>query len=176
MIMRSRSPQVGKITIRELCLLSLMGGLMLAAQVVMSVLPNIHITAIFIIITAVAFGWKVMYSVAVFIMLEGLIWGFGTWWFCYWYLWPILAIAAILMKKNDSALIWAVIAALHGICFGALCAIPYLFIGGWEMAISYWISGIPYDLAHCAGNFVLTLLLFTPLKKVITLAMGKKSF
>ncbi len=173
--MRSRSPQAGKLNVKELCVLSLMGGLMLASQVVMSALPNIHITAIFIILTAVAFGWKSMYSIAVFIILEGLIWGFGTWWFSYWYLWPILAIVAVLMRKNDSALIWAVVSAVHGICFGALCSITYLFIGGWEMAISYWISGIPFDLAHCAGNFILTLLLFNPLKKVIFLATGKKT-
>ena len=173
--MRSLSPQAGKLSIRELCILSLMGGLMLASQVVMSALPNIHITAIFIILTAVTFGWKVMFSVVVFIILEGLIWGFGTWWLSYWYLWPLLAAVAVLMRKNDSTLIWAVVAAVHGICFGALCSIPYLFIGGWEMAVSYWISGIPYDLAHCAGNFVLTLVLFVPLKKAMYLAMGKKS-
>ncbi|MBE6949140.1 MAG: hypothetical protein E7456_04775 [Ruminococcaceae bacterium] len=171
--MRSHLPPAGKLNVRELCILSLMGGLMLAAQVVMSALPNIHITAIFIILTAVTFGWKALYSVAVFILLEGLIWGFGTWWFSYWYAWPALTAAAVIMRNNDSSLIWAVVAAVHGICFGALCSVPYLFIGGWEMAVSYWISGIPFDLAHCAGNFVLTLILFKPLKKVMYLAMGQ---
>ena len=173
--MKSHSPQAGKLNIRELCILSLMGGLMLASQVVMSALPNIHITAIFIILTSVTFGWKVMYSIAVFIMLEGFIWGFGTWWISYWYLWPVLAITAVLLRKNDSSLMWASVAGVHGICFGALCSIPYLFIGGWEMALSYWISGIPFDLAHCAGNFFLTLVLFKPLKKVISLVMSSKN-
>ena len=65
--------------------------------------------------------------------------------------------------ENDSALIWAVAAALHGLCFGALCAIPYFFAGGPAMAFSYWVSGVPFDLAHCAGNFVLTLVLYKPL-------------
>lgn len=174
--MRSPSQQVGKLTVLELCILSLMGGLMFALQVAMSSIPNVHVTAVLIIITAVTFGWKVMYSLSVFIILEGLFWGFGMWWFCYWYLWPVLAIAAILMRKNESSLIWAVVAAVHGICFGALCSIPYLFIGGPEMALSYWISGIPYDLAHCAGNFVFTLLLFAPLKKAISLIIRNNRF
>ena len=157
----------GRADIRELCLLSLMGALMFALQAAMASLPNIHVTALLIILCAVFFGWKALYSVAVFIMLEGLIWGFGLWWLCYWYLWPALTVAAVLMRKNDSPLIWAVVAAIHGLCFGALCSVPYLFIGGAEAAFSMWISGIPFDLAHCAGNFVLTLILYRPLYGVM---------
>lgn len=168
--MRPRSAHT-KLSLRELCILSLMGALMLALQVAMSGLPNIHATALLIILTAVFFGWKCLYAVAVFIMLEGLIWGFGLWWACYWYLWPALAVPAVLLRRNRSALVWAIIAAMHGLLFGALCSIPYLFIGGAEMALSMWISGIGFDLAHCAGNFVLTLLLFSPLYKAFEKAL-----
>lgn len=163
-----------KISIKEISVLSLMGALMFVLQVAMSGIPNVHVTAVLIIITAVFWGWKCLYSVAVFIMLEGLVWGFGMWWFCYWYLWPVLAIPAVLLRKTDSALFWAVIAAVHGLIFGALCSIPYLFIGGWQMAVSYWVAGIPFDFAHCAGNFVFTLVLFKPLKKAISAAMKIK--
>lgn len=149
-----------------------MGALMFALQVVMASLPNIHLTALLIILTACSFGWRSLYSVFLFVLLEGLIYGFGLWWVSYLYAWPLLAAAAILMRRNDSALIWAVVAALHGLCFGALCAIPYLFIGGVKMAFSYWISGIPFDIPHCAGNFVLTLVLYKPLSKVLTRALN----
>lgn len=149
-----------------------MGALMFALQVVMASLPNIHLTALLIILTACSFGWRSLYSVFLFVLLEGLIYGFGLWWVSYLYAWPLLAAAAILMRRNDSALIWAVVAALHGLCFGALCAIPYLFIEGVKMAFSYWISGIPFDIPHCAGNFVLTLVLYKPLSKVLTRALN----
>ena len=154
-----------KPSLRELCILSLLGALMLALQVAASALPNIHFTAPIIIITAVFFGWKSLYAIIVFIMLEGLVWGFGLWWACYWYLWPALAIPAILLRQNRSALVWAIVAAIHGLLFGALYALIYYFVGGWEMVLAKWISGIPFDLAHCAGNFIITLLLFTPLCK-----------
>ena len=72
----------------------------------------------------------------------------------------------IFFRKSDSALFWAVIAGAHGLFFGAMTAIPYLFIGGLEAAVSYWISGIPFDLLHCAGNFVVTLILLNPLLKL----------
>ncbi len=161
--MRLHSEPAGKLSTRELVSLALLGALMFAAKAAMASLPNIHLNAVLIILGAVFFGWRVMYSIVIYIMLEGLIFGFSLWWGCYWYLWPLLGTAAVLLRKNRSPLIWAVAAGIHGLTFGALCSIPYLFIGGWAMALSSWVSGIPFDLAHCAGNFVLTLILFKPL-------------
>lgn len=149
-----------------MCLLALFGALMFGTQVAMASLPNIHLVAMFIILATLLFSWKALYSVAIFVMLEGLIYGFGIWWLSYLYIWPVLVVVAVFFRANDSALFWAVIAGVHGLCFGALCAIPYLFIGGWQAAASYWIAGIPFDLMQCAGNFVLTLLLLMPLKKL----------
>ena len=41
------------------------------------------------------------------------------------------------------------------------------------MALSYWVSGITFDLVHCAGNFVFTLTLYKPLYKVMEKILGK---
>ena len=155
-----------KPSLRDLCFLALMGALMLASQVAMAALPNIHIVALLIIITTLCFSWRALFSVALFVLLEGLIYGFGIWWISYLYAWPLLVPIVIFFRKNDSALFWAVIAGAHGLFFGAMTAIPYLFIGGREAAVSYWISGIPFDLLHCAGNFVVTLILLNPLLKL----------
>lgn len=160
-----------KLNTRELCILSLMGAVMLALQVATSGLPNIHLTAPIMIVCAIFFGWKSLYAIAVFIMLEGLVWGFGLWWACYWYLWPSLVIPAIFLRRCRDALVWAIVAALHGLLFGVLYALAYYFVGGFEMVLAKWISGIPFDLAHCAGNFVLTLLLFKPLYKAFEKAL-----
>ena len=67
---------------------------------------------------------------------------------------------------------WAIVDGGFGLCFGALFAIPYIFFSP-AYAFSYWISGIPFDIVHCAGNFMIALLLFKPLdaamKKVLRL-------
>ena len=84
----------------------------------------------------------------------------------------VAAIPAVLLRKNRSAFLWAVLAAIHGLTFGAFCSIPYLFIGGWALALSYWVSGLSFDLIHCGGNFVLTLTLFKPLYRVMDKLMG----
>ena len=165
--MKSPSPQAGKLSARDICILALMGALMFVSKMALAALPNIHLNAVLIILGVVFFGAKALYSIIVYIMLEGLIFGFGLWWLSYLYVWPIFCLAALLMRKNDSALVWAVVAAVFGLSFGALCSIPYFFIGGWEMAFSYWISGIPFDLSHCAGNFILTLILYKPLSQIM---------
>lgn len=150
-----------------------MGALMFVLKVALASLPNVHLGAVLIVLTAVLFGWRSMYSIAIYVLLEGLVYGFSVWWISYLYAWPLLGAVCVLMRKNDSAFIWAVVTGIFGLSFGALCAIPYFFIGGWEMALSYWVGGIPFDLMHCAGNFVLTLVLFKPLSRAMKAALKR---
>ena len=72
-----------------------------------------------------------------------------------------------MMKESQSPLAWALLAGSFGLLFGALCAPVYVFSGGVGFAVSWWVNGIPFDLLHCAGNFVMALVLFPPLKKLL---------
>ena len=119
------------------------------------------------------FGWRSLYAVYLYVMLEGLVFGFSVWWIGYLYVWAILVIVAMLLRKNDSAVIWAVVAAVYGLVFGLLMYLEYFAInGGWEMFFAMWVAGIPYDLAHCIGNFVFTLVLYRPLYRVLAYFLG----
>ena len=166
--MNSPSPRAGKLSARELCILSLLAALMFATKVALSGLPNIHLNAVFLILTTVFFGWKAMYTVSIYVLLEGLIYGFTLWWFGYLYTWPILVVVAMLFRQNRSALVWAVIAGVYGLLFGPLMYIGYFAIlGGWRGFAAMWIAGIPYDLIHAASNFLTVLVLFKPLSQVM---------
>ena len=85
----------------------------------------------------------------------------------YLYVWPLLAVITLLLKKTESVWIWAVISGGFGLAFGALCAIPYAVGGGLAAGISWWISGIPFDVIHGVSNFILVLILLKPLKKLL---------
>ena len=166
--MRSSSRPAGKLSAREITVLALMGALIFAAKAALAGIPNININAVLIILTTVFFGWRALYAVGIYVMLEGLIFGFQIWWVSYVFIWPLLVVAAMAFRKNRSALIWAVIAAFWGLLFGPLMYIPYFCIlGGWKGYFAMWVAGIPYDLAHAAGNFVFTLVLYVPLYKVM---------
>lgn len=121
-------------TLRELIFLALFGAVMVATQVVMSALPNVHLVGVLIILAALLFGWKSLYSVYLFILLEGLLYGFTMWFVNYLYVWLPLVIVAVLCRQNRSRIFWAAVAGIHGLLFGTLCSIPYFLTGGWAQA------------------------------------------
>ena len=155
------------LTILETVLFGVLGALTFALQVVMGPLPNIEPVSLLVMLFAVTFGWKSLYAVYTFVVMEILFYGISLWNVYYLYVWTILALVAILMKKQTHPLAWALISGAFGLLFGALCAIVDVFIGGFSYAIAKWISGIPFDLLHGGGNFVIALILFVPLRELM---------
>lgn len=155
------------LTILETVLFGVLGALTFALQVVMGPLPNIEPVSLLVMLFAVTFGWKSLYAVYTFVVMEILFYGISLWNVYYLYVWTILAVIAILMKMQTHPLVWALISGVFGLGFGALCAIVDVFIGGIPYAIAKWISGIPFDLLHCGGNFVIALVLFVPMRTLL---------
>jgi energy-coupling factor transport system substrate-specific component len=155
------------LTVREVTLFGILAALTFGAKVAMSALPNIEPVTLFVLVFGAVFGWKALFIVYVYVLAEILFYGIGTWNINYLYIWAIPALAGWLLQKWKHPVLWAVIAGVYGLLFGALCAPVDLCIGGIGFAVSKWISGIPFDAAHCAGNFALALLLFCPLRKLL---------
>jgi len=104
------------------------------------------------------FGRKTLVMIYGFVLLEGLYYGFGLWFINYLYIWTILYAVARLMRRYKGYLGWVILLASFGFAFGLLCAIPNLFIGGIGLAVSYFVSGIPFDIIHGVSNGMLALL------------------
>lgn len=154
--------------VKEMTTIAAMTAVMEAAKIALSFLQNIELVSLLIILYTLYFGLKrTMASIYIFDGIETLIWGIGTWVISYLYVWAILALLTYLLRKNTSKWPFIVLSTLFGLCFGALCALTTVVIGGPKMALSWWITGIPYDLVHGAGNFIVSFLLFAPLTKAI---------
>lgn len=159
---------------KEIALIGVMIAVLEAAKQALVMLPNVELVTLLIILYALYFGKRVFLVIPPFILIEGCIYGFGLWWLMYLYAWPLLAGIALIFRKQNSIWFWCILSGMYGLMFGALCSVPYYFISGPQYAIAWWISGIPMDMLHCVSNFVLCLVLFFPLKKVMSLA--KKQF
>lgn len=157
-----------KLNVREMVLFGMLGALTFALQVVLSPLPNIEPVSLLVMLFAVVFGWKCLYPVYVFVAMEILYYGFSLWNVYYLYVWAVLAVAAVLLRAMEGALGWALLSAAFGLLFGALCAVADVFVGGASYAVAKWVSGIMFDVTHCIGNFVIALLLFQPLRRLLT--------
>ena len=155
------------LTVKEIALFGVLGALTFALQVVMGPLPNIEPVSLLVMLFAVTFGWKCLYPIYIFVVMEILFYGLGGWAMYYLYIWLVLVVAVMAMRKMEHPLGWAILSGAFGLLFGALCAIMDAFIGGFGYAVSKWISGISFDLVHCAGNFVIALLLFKPLRSLL---------
>lgn len=155
------------LSVREMVLFGILGAMTFGAKYVMSFLPNIEPVSLCVMLYAAVFGKKWVYPVYLYVVLEILFYGISLWNINYLYIWAVLAIAAWLMKKMESPLGWALLSGIFGLLFGALCAIVDVFIGGFGYAVTKWISGIPFDIAHCAGNFVIALVLFKPMRSLL---------
>lgn len=153
--------------LRFTVLSGVLGAVLLVVQVALAPLPNIELVSLLVVLFTLALGRYVAYTLAVFILLEGLLYGFGLWWFSYLYIWAVLAVLAYLFRRMESRLGWALLCGFYGLFFGTLTAIPVVFLSGFAAGGAYILSGIPFDLAHAAGNFVLALLLLPTLRRLL---------
>lgn len=165
------------LTIADIALIGMMVAVIEVCKVALIHLPNIELTTFWVIMFSLYLGNRIFYAIPVFILIEGAMFGFGLWWIMYLYMWPSLALLARLFHKSSSALTFSMLSGVYGLLFGLFCSIPYIFIGagaggllnGFRVAFAWWIAGIPMDLIHGIGNFLLMLVLYHP----ITLVMKK---
>ena len=156
-----------KLTVRQIVLFGVLGSLTFAAKYAMSFLPNIEPVSLMVMLFAVTFGWKAVYPIGLYVAMEILFYGLGPWNINYLYIWGILALCAGMMRKQTHPLAWALLSGTYGLLFGALCAPVDVVIGGVGYAAAKWVSGIPFDIAHCIGNFCIALVMFVPLRKLL---------
>lgn len=159
---------------RELAIMGVLTAIVFIAQVAMGFLPNIEAVTLLFILYTLTFGKKVFLMIYVFVFLEGIFYGFGLWWVNYLYVWTVQSIITLCFRKQTSVVFWSILSGFYGLTFGALCSIPYFFMGGPSSAFAYWVSGVIYDIPHCIGNVVLCLLLFTPLRSLLQKAVPGK--
>lgn len=151
----------------RLCLAAMMGVLLVVSKEAMAFLPNFEPVTLLVVLFTLSFGALSMGALAVFLLLEGLLYGFGTWWIMYLYVWPLLLGLTWVFRRMDRAWQWAVFVGLFGLAFGTLCSFTYLPVGGVKMMLAWVVSGLPFDLMHAGGNFLLMLLLYRPLRTAL---------
>ena len=153
----------GKLTIRDMTLIGLIVAILEVCKAALSFLPNIELVSFWIILFTVFFHKKIFFAIPAFVLIEGLIYGFGMWWFSYLYVWPLLALVSYLFRRQESVWFWSILSSVFGLFFGFMCAISYAAVGvvdgglrsGLHTGFVWWVAGIKMDIIHAVGNFVL---------------------
>ncbi|MDK2968417.1 hypothetical protein [Lacrimispora sp.] len=157
-------------TTKRLVIDAFLCALLFISQVSLSWLPNVELVSLFLILYTLVFGRHVWIILYVFVLLEGLFWGIGMWWFSYLYVWALVPASVFLLYKKHcpSPVSAALLAGTFGMLFGLFSSLPAVLTGGLTAAFVWWTAGIPYDILHGMGNFIISLILFKPLYQLLT--------
>jgi energy-coupling factor transport system substrate-specific component len=161
-----------KITVREMIIFSMLGTIMFCSKLVMEALPNIHLIGALTMIYTLVYRKKALYPIYIFAVLTGLYGGFGLWWVPYLYIWTILLGVTMLLPKDLSpklgAVIYPIVCSLHGLAYGILYAPAQALLFGLDLEgmIAWIVAGLPFDLLHAGGNLAAGLLIL-PLSKLL---------
>ena len=148
------------ITVRELCVFSMLGALMFCSKLLMEGLPNLHLLDLFIISFTLVYRTKALIPIYLFVLLTGVFNGFNLWLVPYLYVWLFpFALTMLLPRRLPKALAAAcylLIGTVHGLLFGVLYAPvqALIFHLNFEGMLAWIAAGFYFDLLHAIGNLV----------------------
>ena len=164
-----------KLTVREVTIFAMLGGVMYASKLIMEFAPNIHLLGVFTIAFTVVYRKKALYPIYTYVLLNGMFCGFATWWIPYLYLWTVLWGVIMVLPRNMSkkvqTIVYMIVCALHGFLFGTLYAPAQAILYGLDLKgmVAWIVAGLPWDFVHGVSNFFCGILVM-PLVSVLRLA------
>lgn len=164
-----------RLTAMDIATMGLMTAVIVVCKEILSFLPNVELVSFWFIMFTLFFGWKIVFVVPAFVIIEGFLYGINTWWIMYLYVWPILVLMAYLGRKQDSVLFWSILSGTFGLLYGALCSLTYVVIfisesgvrAGLYAAFNWWVAGLYFDIVHCVANFLIMFFLYVPVRKMM---------
>lgn len=158
-----------KFTVWDIVLIPMLSATLTSGKMALSFLPNIEIvTLLFMLYTCVFGARKTLIISIIFSTTEIFFYGVQTWLLVYYFIWPLLIfLSSLLFKTTDSEWAFSVFGLIFGLSFGFTFAVFESFFYGLSYGIVYWTRGIPFDLIHGASNFIVILLLYKPLLKLL---------
>lgn len=157
---------------REMVVFAMLASLMLATQLAMSALPNVHLVGVLTIVYTLVYRYKALIPIYVYVILYGVISGFATWWVPYLYVWTLLwGVVVLLPKKMPRGVklvLYPTLCLLHGMAFGTLFAPVWALLHRltFKEMLAWIAAGFGFDLVHAFGNLALGLLIY-PLSELL---------
>ena len=148
-----------KLSVRETVIFGMLGAVMYASKIIMEAIPNVHLLGVFTIAFTIVYRRKALYPIYTYVLINGILSGFSTWWIPYLYLWTVLwGVTMLLPKKMPGkikAIVYMIVNACHGFLFGTLYAPAQAILFGlsFDGMVAWIIAGLPFDFIHGVSNF-----------------------
>ena len=175
-LIRNRSA----LQIWESTVFAMLGAVMFCSKIIMEFLPNIHLLGMLTMTYTLVFRKKALIPIYVYVMLNGLYAGFNIWWIPYIYIWTILWAVTMLLPRNMpkklKCVVYPTVCCIHGFAFGTLYAPAQVLMFGlnFKQMVAWIIAGLPFDIIHGVGNFIVGLLIL-PLSELLERIVSRQN-
>lgn len=158
-----------KLRTRDITLIGILSAILLIGKIVFDFIPNVEIVSLLLMLFGITYGKKSIYISIVFCLCNGLMYGFGSWLLVYFIVYGGLTLVSYSLRRplKESLIMRVVFMALFGLTFGLWFAIEWGIMYGVGAGVVYYLNGVTFDLIHMIGNAVVTLLLSTPILKIL---------
>ena len=164
-----------KNAVRYTALVGMMAATIECAKLALAVIPNVEAVSLLIALYSYVFGWAGVLAAVVFVCIEPLVWGFGTWVVSYFIYWPLFGVVFFILgrMKIKNRFTITFIAVISTFLFGILTSLVDigLFSGSFDRFFYrfgiYYARGIVFYVVHITSNLIIFLLLFPILVKVL---------
>ncbi len=152
-----------KSTASKVALVGIMAATAEVGKLALAAIPNVEIVTLLLALYAYVFGCLGILAAAVFVCIEPLIWGFGSWMLSYFIYWPLVALIFWLLgaTRVKNRFILAGIAVTLTAFFGVLTsAVDVGFFMGkfdgflYRFSIMY-MRGLPFYITQIICNAAL---------------------
>ena len=158
---------------RAIALVGITAATVECAKLALAALPNIEIITLLLGLYGYVFGWYGVLASLVFVSIEPLIYGFGTWVISYYIYWPLVALTFMMLGRLKVRNRWllTLIALLLTFFFGILTSLVDvgLLSGNFDRFFYrfgiYYARGVIFYALQLACNAVLFPLAFNFLAK-----------
>ena len=153
---------------KQYTLIALLSAILVISKELFAFLPNIEFVSFFLLIYTQLLPLNIVISISIiFCFIQVILYGFGLWTPVYFVLWPSFTFLSYKLKKqlnNENKA--AIYNALFGLTFGFFNSIPY-FLMDFPFGWAGFLRGIPYDLIHCIGNYIVVIALYEKTKVLL---------
>lgn len=155
-------------TAQRVALVGIMAATVECGKLVLAAVPNVEVVTFLLALYGYVFGWLGIISAFVFVCIEPLMWGFGSWMVSYFIHWPLVALVFGLLGRTrvKNRFVLTGIAVLLTAFFGVLTSLVDvgLFMGYFDrfffrFSILY-MRGIPFYVTQIICNAALFVALF----------------
>ena len=162
--------------VRYTALVGMMAASIECTKLLLAAVPNVEGVSLLIALYSYVFGWAGVLSAFVFVCIEPLVWGMGTWFISYLIYWPLLALVFLFLGRVRVSNRFAVtgIVVLMTFLFGILTSLVDigLFSGSFDNFFYrfgiYYARGIVFYALHIGSNLVIFLFVFSSLRRFLT--------